>query len=284
MTYLVLGATGLQGGAVARALLARTMPVRALSRTPGSAKARALAEAGAEVVAGDLDRPDSLPAAFADVAGVFSVQDFYAPGVGLAGEIRQGRNVIAAARAVGVRHIVQSTMGDGKEIGGPPHFLSKAVLEHDVRDSGLDWTLLGTVWFMDNLMNPAMKPALMFPVLAGSLKPETPFHMLSIDDLGWVAAEALANPSAWAGRKINMAGDVLTVPQMKAVYANVTGRRPKQWRILAVAFRRLVPEFAAQLDWHNRVNFAFDAAPLREVREEATDFRTFLKTHKIAAM
>ncbi len=114
MTFLVLGATGQQGGAVARALLRRGQTVRALTRKTDSSAARTLAGLGATVVAGDLDRPETLPPAFAGVRGVFSVQDFYSPGVGLAGELRQGRSVIAAARNAGVRHIVQSTMGDGR--------------------------------------------------------------------------------------------------------------------------------------------------------------------------
>ncbi len=84
MTFLVLGATGQQGGAVARALLRRGQTVRALTRKTDSSAARTLAGLGATVVAGDLDRPETLPPAFAGVRGVFSVQDFYSPGVGLA--------------------------------------------------------------------------------------------------------------------------------------------------------------------------------------------------------
>lgn len=284
MTFLVLGSTGQQGGAVARALLQRGQPVRALTRRIDGAPARALAELGAEVVAGDLDRPGTLIPAFAGAKGVFSVQDYYAPGVGLAGEIRQGRATIAAAKAAGVRHIVQSTMGDGLKPGGPAHFLSKAVLERDIRRSGLDWTLLGTVWFMDNLRNPAMKPQLMFPVLSGSLAPRTRFQMLAVDDLGWMAAEALVDPATWAGRKVNLAGDTLTVAQMKAIYREATGRRPKRWPLPAALFRRLVPEFAAQLRWHNEVGFAFDQALFRAIHPGAMDFRRFLQAHKIAGM
>ncbi|MFM8754319.1 MAG: NmrA family NAD(P)-binding protein, partial [Phenylobacterium sp.] len=164
MTIAVLGATGAQGGAVVRALLSRGQPVRALTRRPDSEPALALARKGVEVVPADLDRPDTLVSALRGASSVFSVQDFYAPGVGLAGEIRQGRALISAARSAGVPHIVQSTMGEGRTPGGPAHFLSKAVLEQDLRKSGLGWTFLGTVWFLDNLLNPAMQPSLIFPV------------------------------------------------------------------------------------------------------------------------
>lgn len=281
MSYAILGATGTQGGAVARALLARGQSVRALTRRPQGAEAAALAALGAEIVAADLDRPETLIPAFSGVSGVFSVQDFYAPGVGLSGEIRQGRAVIAAARAARVPHLVQSTMGRGRRPGGPPHFLSKAVLEKDLKRSGLSWTLLGTVWFMDNLLNPKMQPQLIFPVLSGTLKPSTRFEMLAIDDLGWVGAEALCNPAAWAGRKINLAGDALTTGEMKAIYLKVTGRRPKSWSLPAWLFRRLAPEFATQLKWHNDVGFDFDDAELRSVRPEAMDFAAFLTSRPV---
>lgn len=284
MTFLVIGATGLQGGAVARALLSLGQPVRALTRKTNSAAARALAELGAEVVAGDLDRPETLTPAFAGVQGLFSVQDFYAPGVGLAGEIRQGRAVIAAAKAAGVRHVVQSTMGDGLAPGGPAHFLSKAVLERDIRTSGLDWTLLGTVWFMDNLLNPAMQPHLTFPVLSGSLKRDTRFQMLAVSDLARMAAKALTRPDIWSGRKLNLAGDTMTVGAMKAAYREVTGRAARFWPLPAPMFRRLSPEFAAQLRWHNEVGFAFDQAELRSILPDAVDFRCFMRERGVTGL
>ena len=284
MTYLIIGATGLQGGAVAREMLRRGQPVRILTRRAASAQARALADLGVEVAEGDLSRPETLARAFQGISGVFSVQDFYAPGVGLIGELEQGRAVVAAAKAAGVRHLVQSTMGDGERPGGPAHFVSKALLERDIRRSGLAWTLLGTVWFMDNLNNPKMKPGLIFPILAGSLKPDTTFPMLAVTDLAWMAAEALTAPSKWGGKKINLAGDALTVHEMKKVYRDVTGRRPKGWRMPAALFRRLAPEFAAQLDWHNRVNFAFGPEEFRRLRPDAIRFRDFLHDNHIEGM
>lgn len=284
MTHLIIGATGLQGGAVAREMLRRGQPIRILTRQGTSPKARAFADRGAEVAEGDLSRPETLAPAFEGISGVFSVQDFYAPDVGLVGELEQGRAVIAAAKAAGVRHIVQSTMGDGNSPGGPAHFVSKALLEGDIRRSGLEWTLLGTVWFMDNLRNPTMKPSLIFPILAGSLRHDTKFPMLAVADLAWMAAEALTDPNAWARRKINLAGDALTVGEMKQVYQDVRGLRPKGWRMPAALFRRLAPEFADQLAWHNEVNFAFGPEEFRRLRPEAIRFRDFLSEHGIAGL
>src|SRR5215207_8478069 len=92
---LVTGATGMQGGAVARRLLAAGRRVRALARSPKGSAAQALARAGAEVVKGDLDDPPSLARALEGAGGVFSVQTFRGKG-GIAAEERQGKAVADA--------------------------------------------------------------------------------------------------------------------------------------------------------------------------------------------
>ena len=94
---VVTGATGQQGGATAKHLLKQGWRVRALTRDPQGAAAQALAFAGAEVVAGNMDDRASLDQAFAGAYGVFSVQNFWLPDVGAAGEVRQGKIVADAA-------------------------------------------------------------------------------------------------------------------------------------------------------------------------------------------
>ncbi len=117
---LVTGATGLQGGATARALLARGRKVRALVRDPRTPAAVALADAGAELVRGDLYDPPSLRAAMAGVRGVFSVQTVLTP-AGIGGEVRQGRAVAEAAAECGVEHVVYSSVGGAERASGVPH-------------------------------------------------------------------------------------------------------------------------------------------------------------------
>jgi len=104
---LVTGATGRQGGAVARELLSHGYKVRALTRKPGANAARELASLGAEVVRSDLDDADSLKAALKGVWGVFSVQNREA---GVAREEQQGKRLAKLAKAAGVEHFVYSSV------------------------------------------------------------------------------------------------------------------------------------------------------------------------------
>src|SRR6266540_5812875 len=103
----VTGATGQQGGAVARKLLADGWKIRALTRDLDKPAAQALANAGAELAAGDMDSRSELDAAFDGAYGVFSVQNFWLPNVGYEGEIKQGKNVANAAKAaeIGRAHV-----------------------------------------------------------------------------------------------------------------------------------------------------------------------------------
>ena len=107
-TIAVTGATGQQGGKVAKSLLAQGWKVRALTRDGNKPAAQELAAAGAEILPGDMDNPIELNAAFKGVYGVFSVQNFWLPTVGYDGEIRQGKAVADAAKAAGVKHLVYS--------------------------------------------------------------------------------------------------------------------------------------------------------------------------------
>ena len=110
---------------------------------------------------------------------------------------------------------------------------------------------------MDNLVNPTMQPHLTFPVLSGSLKRDTRFQMLAVTDLARTAVGALISPERWAGLKLNLASDAMTVSAMNAAYHQVTGRTPRSWPLPSPLFRGLAPEFATQLRWHNKVALPF---------------------------
>jgi uncharacterized protein YbjT (DUF2867 family) len=280
---LVVGATGRQGGAVARHLLRAGSSVRALTRNPSSPAGRRLASAGADVVGGDLDDPDSLRAALAGIDAVFSVQDYWAAGYD--GEIRQGTHLVTAAAAAGVGHLIQSTMADAPDDPDlPRHFASKREVERIVGASGVPHTLLGTVFFMDNFADRATGGPLLFPTLAGALRADVRVHMLAADDIGAATAAVLADPAAHAGARIDLAGDLLTVPEMKAAYRRATGRRARRWRIPSWMSRRFNPEFADQLRWHNRATFTVDPADSRAFLPDLTRFETFVRAHRLTGL
>src|SRR5919112_3623770 len=146
----VTGATGQQGGAVARKLLADGWKVRALTRDTNKPAAQELASLGAEIFAGDMEDRAQLDAAFKDVYGVFSVQNYWLPNVGFEGEVRQGKNVVDAAKAAGVQHLVYSSVGAAHRGMGQKHFESKWQIEQYIHSLDIPYTILRPAFFMEN--------------------------------------------------------------------------------------------------------------------------------------
>jgi uncharacterized protein YbjT (DUF2867 family) len=136
----VIGGTGLQGGGVVNALLARgEFKVRVASRNPASDAARALAARDVEVVHADLLDPGSLVAAFKGAYGAFLVTDFWEPAQGVREE-EIGAAAVRAAREAGVEHLIWSTLPDVEKLTGGRlkvmHFSGKAHVDAVVRSAG----------------------------------------------------------------------------------------------------------------------------------------------------
>jgi uncharacterized protein YbjT (DUF2867 family) len=278
---LVCGATGRQGGAVSRALSAHGFEVLALTRSPQAAAAKELERLGAQVVGGDLSQVASLHPIMKDVDAVFSVQNYWERGVGAEGELRQAENLFAAAEENGVRHVVQSIMARARTYDGIAHFESKQRIADRLRLGPLPFTTLGTVWFMDNILDPKMGGSQTLPILAGSLASRVSFPMVATADIGKACVKILQSPFACAGKHFDLIGDRLTVAEMKQVYARVTGRRAKWFRMPRWVMRWINKEFAEQLAWHNRVDFDGQPDQLRTWLGESVTFEKFLRQQKV---
>src|SRR5678816_4405655 len=120
---LVTGATGQQGGSVARELLAKGRRVRAMTRKPDSAAAQELRKLGAEIVTGDFNDVSSVERALSGAWGAYAVQNTWEAGVEL--EEEQGRKFAELAKLAGVRHFVQGSVGSAHRNTVIPHFDNK---------------------------------------------------------------------------------------------------------------------------------------------------------------
>jgi uncharacterized protein YbjT (DUF2867 family) len=272
---LVTGATGQQGGATARHLLAQGWQVRALTRDPKSPASQALAAAGAEIVQGDLYDRASLDRVLKGSYGVFSVQNFWLPDVGADGEIRQGRIVADAAKAAGVKHFVYTSVGGAERKTNIVHFDSKWEIEEYIRSLGLPATVLRPVFFMENLASPMMGPR--DGVLAIALKPTTTLQMIAVDDIGTFAAFAFARPAEYIGKTLEIAGDSLTMPQVAETMTRVTGQPVHFVEVPLEQVRAFSEENATMFAWFNEHGYEADIAALRRLHPELMTFDQFLR-------
>ena len=208
----VVGATGQQGGAVVRALQAgNQFKIRALTRNP--AKHRELAD---EVIQADLNRPETLKPAFTGAHGIFLVTNFYEQGTD---ELELATGAVRAAKDVGVKHFVWSSLPDVEAISGGkfhvPHFTGKARVNRMVKEAGFpNHTFVIAPFYYQNLIG-VLAPQKQTDGSASWVLPLDPtvrsIHMGDITELGHIVAGAFAHPDqAGHGEYLPLVGDFMS--------------------------------------------------------------------------
>ena len=275
-TIVVSGATGQQGGAVARHLLAAGWTVRGLTRDASSDKAQALAAAGAEVVTADLADRTSLAPALAGAYGVFSVQNFWLPEVGFEGEIHQGKMLADAAKAAGVQHFVYSSVGAAHRGMGQAHFASKWEIEQHIHSLDLPYTIVRPVAFMDNFN--WQRPGITNGALTSwNLRPDKGLQLVAVDDIGAFAALVLANRSDYLGKTIELAGDEMTESQIAETLGSVLGRPVHLVQQQMPEGFTPTAEQIAMFSFFNGQGYDVDIPALRKVYPQLLTFEQYLR-------
>jgi uncharacterized protein YbjT (DUF2867 family) len=221
---LVFGATGGQGGSVARHLLERgQFDVRAFTRNPESPAAKALRDLGAEVVQGNLDDRASIRAALEGIYGVFGVTNFWEH---FEKEADQGRNLINEVAGADVEHFVFSSLPPIETATGgalrSPHFDIKAAHEEYTRSLAIPATFIHVPFYYENFLaffppRPTGDGAFQFGFPQG----DTPLAAMSVEDVGRIVAPIFEQPDAWIGKVVKLAGDELPA----ADYARAMSRQ-----------------------------------------------------------
>jgi uncharacterized protein YbjT (DUF2867 family) len=258
LNVVVIGATGKQGGAVARALLERGHEVRAITRDPHSEKAKALATAGAKLVKTAMEDSAALQRALEGATSLFAVST---PFEGTEAEVRQGISAAEAARAADV-HLVFNSVGSANRQTRIPHFDSKYEVEKHIAKSGVRATVLAPVYFMENLY--FAREQLAKGVYAVSLPPSRKLAQVAVADIGAVAVRLLENAERYAGKRFDLASDELTGDEVVGILSRVTGRPFTRFQVpLDVIRQRMGDDVAKMSDWLDRVGYTVDLPALR---------------------
>jgi uncharacterized protein YbjT (DUF2867 family) len=251
----VVGATGAQGGGLARAILADAgggYAVRALTRKPDSAPARALAAAGAQVVGVDLDDEPGLLRALQGAHGAYFVTNFwehFSP----ERELAQAAAMARAAKAAGLQHVIWSTLEDSRRFVPladermptlmghykVPHFDAKGEADRFFTESGVPTTFLLTSFYWENLIFLGMGPK---PGANGGLVWAMPlddvkFPGIAVEDIGHCAYGVFKRGSELAGRHVGIAGEHLTGAEMAAALGEALGQPVRYQAVTPEQFR-----------------------------------------------
>jgi uncharacterized protein YbjT (DUF2867 family) len=279
-TVVVLGATGRQGGQVARHLVKEGWQVRAVTRKPESKKAADLKALGTEVVQADMNDQNSLEAAFRGAYGVFNMQ---APVSGkIEVEIQHGRNVAEAAKKTGIQHIVYGSAGLGNIKTGIEQWDAKIEVLQAMKDNGLPLTVLRPVAFMELMTDPSYFPNAstwhIWPKLTGG---DYKIAWISVQDVGAIAATAFANPEKYIGKELSLVADVKSLKECREIYREVTGKYPSSFPMPMFLFEKFVGKDIPNMwRWLRKNPLTFDSSQTEEIHPEAMSVRTWLSREK----
>ena len=259
-SVLVSGATGQQGGAVARALLARGHRVRGLTRKPDSDAARRLASAGADIVTGDLGDAAAVAKAASGVDTMFLMGNSYEAGT--EEETRQGIVAADAAKAAGVGHLIYSSVADANKETGIPHFESKYLVEKHVAGLGIPYTISAPVAFMENIVAPWALGGLRQGTHAFAMPPKRVLQLVALADIGAFVAALVERREQVFGRRFDIAGDELSGEEQARVLSQAIGRSISYQEIPIAAARQQSEDAALMFEWFDRVGYDADIAAL----------------------
>jgi uncharacterized protein YbjT (DUF2867 family) len=259
---LVAGATGRQGGAIARGLLRDGHVVRALTRNPDSPAARALQGLGASVVAGDLNDPGSLAAAVAGVGTVVLVSTPYEEGA--EAETRHGLALVDAAVSAGVEHLVFNSVAGADVETGVAHFDSKGIVERHLAATGMPYTIVAPAAFVDDwLSDPDSLADLSSGYLSMPMSPARALQQVSIPEVAAVSVLVAEGREPFLGQRIEVASDSVSGAAMAEIISRAAKRSIEYRELSAAQAREMMGgELAAMFAWFEGTGFDVDTGAL----------------------
>jgi uncharacterized protein YbjT (DUF2867 family) len=276
---LVTGATGQQGGALARLLLQKKHEVYALIRSTKSesSKAQNLRNQGAKLVEADLDKPDSLEQATNGIDSVFLMGTWVE--VGTEGEIRRGKMMVDIAKEKKIEHIVYSSVVNADKNTGIPHFESKYKVEQHIKNSGIPYTIIGPTFFMDNLLSYSLA-GLQQGQVALPLSPSRILQQSAVENIAEFSALALERRNSFIGKRIDIASDEITGEQAAKVLSNELGHKIRYEQVPMEQIRQASQDLAVMFEWFERIGTGVDVAALHKQYPEVNwlTFKDWVKS------
>jgi len=264
-TIFVTGATGNQGGAVVYNLLKNGFRVKALVRNTSSEAARLLAQPNVEVIQGDLNNPGSYQHHLSEVDGVFCNLT-YKDGVDK--ELNQGFHLVNSSRDSRVKHFLYSSVIGCDANTGIPHWETKFKIENQLKESGLDYTIIRPSSLYENLLIPEVNKRILKGKLVLPINGNKEQQFISAGDIGKISTAIFSDPVKYAGKTMTVAAEQMDGIQMAAILSKALGK-PISYQKLPMFIARLVMGrgLAKMFRWINE-NDALFVKDIAVVRNE----------------
>jgi uncharacterized protein YbjT (DUF2867 family) len=302
----IMGATGAQGGGLARAILEdedSQFSVRAITRNPESEKAKVLAQMGAQVVRANSDDAATLRKAFEGAYGAYCLTNYWEH-MSPAKETAQATAMAEAAKDAGIRHAIWSTFEDTRtryplsdnrmptlmEKYKVPHFDSKAEADKEFTARKVPTTFLLTSFYWDNFIYFGLGPkkgpdgvlAITFPL------DEKKMPGMWAGDIGKCAYGIFKGGQEYIGKTVGIAGEHIGGAGMAAIFSKVLGKEVRYNAVTPDVYRGF--GFPGADDMGNMFQFKRDyeseyrgARPVelsRKLNPELLNFEQWLTKYK----
>jgi len=255
---LVTGATGQQGGSLARLLLQKKHKVHALTRNTQSTAAQDLRNRGAKILKGDLDDSDSLKRAVKDVQSIFLMGTPFEDGT--EDEIRRGKLMADIAKENNIDNIVYSSVANADKNTGIPHFESKYKVEQHIKNLGIPYTIIGPAFFMENLLGSGLEQG----QLALPLSPSTILQQSALENIAEFTALVLERRKPFLGKRIDIASDEVTGEQAAKILSNELGQRIRYVPVPLEQVYQANEDMARMYDWYENGGTGIDISALHQ--------------------
>ena len=276
---LLTGATGQQGGSLAKLLLQKNHKVYALVRNIQSPAAQELKNEGANLVKGDLNNLDSLEQAVNGVDSIFLVGTPVEDGI--EGEIRRGKMMADIAKEKNVKHLVYSSVANADRNTGIPHFESKYKVEQHIQNLGIPYTIIGPTFFMNNFLT-YLRPGLEQGQLALPLSPYSILQQIALKNIAEFATLVLERRNSFLGKRIDIASDELTGEQAAKILSDELGREIKYIQVPLEQIRQTSKDIALMYEWYERAGPSIDITNLHQEYPQVNwlSFEDWTESHK----
>jgi len=262
LTVLVTGATGHQGGAVTRQLLEKGHRVRAFTRNPEGQGAQVLKQTGAEICPGNFDDRKTLEHAARNVDCIFAMGTPFEAGTRI--ETRQGFAIVDVAKTSGAKHLIYNSVACADRNTGIPHFDSKFKVEQYIKSSGVPYTIIGPVFFMENFLSPQFLSGLQEGKLSMALPASKKLAQIAVSDIASFVVMVAENPKQFYGHRIDIASDDLTGTQTAQILSKLCGRKIEYVEVPLAQLKAVSEDLALMFKWFERVGYSIDTAALRK--------------------
>jgi uncharacterized protein YbjT (DUF2867 family) len=265
---LVTGATGQQGGTLARLLLQKKHKVYALTRNTQSPAAQDLRNKGAKLVKGDLDDSDSLKQVVNGIDSIFLMGTPFEDGT--EAETRRGKLMADIAKENSIEHLVYSSVANADKNTGIPHFESKYKIELHIKNLGIPFTIIGPTFFMENLLGLGLQQG----QLALPLSPSSILQQSALENIAEFSALVLEHRKPFLGKRIDIASDEVTGERATKILSNELGYRIKYVQIPLEQVRQANEDMARMYEWYERVGTGINISSLHQEYPEV-NWHTF---------